>query len=312
MPSRDYFGPGPHGCTNTLHPLSLEHRARHEKSYYMSYPNHTVDYLMDDMGHRTRNAYANTGGNAMIVMVDVDGKVAYNDKQDSPENWVPSEIMGRGLVKVRSWQVPLMNWQMLRTTTLQRELHAVLANGGKAVPSGKRPLVLGELQFTLEGAKIMEVNPTAQTVALKGKSWNAPEPLTLTLSVTGTTRLVRRDWDKPVAARLADFRVSQTISAACFPGKDDQSGRALAGRRGPSGLGRPHLGLRPRRETGPRVFPHHGPRPSARDQPDEGLQLLEGSPRQGYPGGRSRRLSAGRLQMGRSGEGRAALSLPHG
>jgi len=226
MPSRDYFGPGPHGRTNALHPLSLEHRARHEKSHYMSYPNHTVDYLMDDMGHRTRNAYANSGGNAMIVLVDVDGKVAYNDKQDSPENWVPSEIMGRGLVKVRPWQVPLMNWQMLRATTLQRELHAVLANGGKAVPSGKRPPVLGELQFTLEGAKIIEVNPAAQTVTLRGKSWNAPEPLTLTLSVTGTTRLVRRANGKPVAARLGDFRVGETINAGYFPDKDTQGGRA--------------------------------------------------------------------------------------
>jgi len=89
MPVRDYFGPDP-GRHDAVHDLTLEQRARTCKMFYMTWPHFTTPYLLDDVSQRTRNAYHDQGGGAYVVLVDLDGRVAYADyHQDLPPHWGP-------------------------------------------------------------------------------------------------------------------------------------------------------------------------------------------------------------------------------
>jgi hypothetical protein len=92
MPSRDFFGPCP-GELPAVHDLSIEQRARTSKMFYMYWPQYTIPYLLDDMSQTTRNAYMDQGGGAYIVLVDLDGKIAYLDyHQNLPPHWGPDGV----------------------------------------------------------------------------------------------------------------------------------------------------------------------------------------------------------------------------
>jgi hypothetical protein len=92
MPVKDFLGPDP-GRHSAVHDLTMAHRARCCKMFYMDRPHVTVPYLLDDMAQRTRNAYRDQGGGAYIVLVDLDGRVAYADyHQDIPPHWGPKAV----------------------------------------------------------------------------------------------------------------------------------------------------------------------------------------------------------------------------
>jgi len=84
MPMRGFFSGE---RESAVHDLTLWERARACKMFYMNWPHFTTSYLLDDMSQRTRNAYMDQGGGAYIIVVDLDGKIAYIDyHQDMPKN----------------------------------------------------------------------------------------------------------------------------------------------------------------------------------------------------------------------------------
>ncbi|GAG39591.1 unnamed protein product, partial [marine sediment metagenome] len=72
---RHYFGPNP-GPRRSIHATSYEHRARTAKLLYMSYPNVSYPYLLDDPAGTTRTTWR-VQGDSQFVLIDVDGKVAF-------------------------------------------------------------------------------------------------------------------------------------------------------------------------------------------------------------------------------------------
>ena len=92
MPARDYFEPAA-ARHSAVHDLSLEHRARTCKMFHMHWPQCTTPYLLDDMAQRTRNACRDQGGGAYVVLVDLDGRLAYIDyHRDIPPHWGPKAV----------------------------------------------------------------------------------------------------------------------------------------------------------------------------------------------------------------------------
>ena len=71
---------------SAVHDLALWERARGCKMFYMNWPQFTATYLLDDMAQHMRNAYMDQGGGAYILLIDMDGKIAYLDyHQDVPK-----------------------------------------------------------------------------------------------------------------------------------------------------------------------------------------------------------------------------------
>jgi hypothetical protein len=92
MPVKDFFKPDA-GRHDAVHDLTMAQRARTCKMFYMDLPQCTVPYLLDDLSQRTRNAYRDQGGGAYVVLVDLEGRVAYADyHQDIPPHWGPQAV----------------------------------------------------------------------------------------------------------------------------------------------------------------------------------------------------------------------------
>lgn len=123
----EYFGPLKGGNALSLHPESEEQRARTAKLFIMRYPNVTVPCVLDNDSQTTRNDWGAQGGDARMTLVDLDGNIAY-DTCGSWYYWTKGNYSG----------------EVMHVNKIERELLALLANGGKADPERKEFTPVGE------------------------------------------------------------------------------------------------------------------------------------------------------------------------
>jgi hypothetical protein len=150
MPMKDFLGPTP-GRASAVHELSLEERARASKMFYMNWPHFTFEYLLDDMSQRTRNAYRDQGGGAYVVLVDLDGRIAYLDyHQDVPQ----------GLSFYDEYVYVRMNH-------LESRLKAFFDGGGRYGPEILTPFPEWRRPPLLQDATLVSADPETGTLAVR-------------------------------------------------------------------------------------------------------------------------------------------------
>jgi hypothetical protein len=122
--------------------------------FYMNLPHTTVPYLLDDVSQRTRDAYKDQGGGAYIVVVDLDGRVAYADyHQDIPPHWGPRAVSFHD------------EFVFIRMNHLESRLKSFFANGcryakgiGTPYPTWRKPPeVTGEVVSLAADGRAVEV-----------------------------------------------------------------------------------------------------------------------------------------------------------
>jgi hypothetical protein len=93
----------------------------------MRYPNVTVPCVLDNDSQTTRNDWGAQGGDARMTLVDLDGNIAY----DTCGSWF-------------YWTKGNYSGEAMQVNKVERELLALLANGGKADPERKEFTPAGE------------------------------------------------------------------------------------------------------------------------------------------------------------------------
>jgi hypothetical protein len=142
------------GLQDYNHPIAIETRAQTAKMYCMQYPNISIPFLLDDMAQHTLNAYRADGGNAVTFLIDKNGLITYDSRQQPIYDFI-----GRG-------QFPY-DWKNQYLCLLEANLKDLLANGGvwtgkaSVMPDWHRPAYL-------ENVSIAQVNPAAGTLTVAG------------------------------------------------------------------------------------------------------------------------------------------------
>jgi len=184
MPARDYFEPAA-ARHSAVHDLSLEERARTSKMFHMHWPQCTTPYLLDDMAQRTRNAWRDQGGGAYVVLVDLDGRLAYVDyHRDIPPHWGPKAV-----------GFPY-EFVTIRMNHLESRLARFAAGGFRYAPAIETPFPAWRRDPELEGT-VAAVDPAAGSLAVK-----LPKGAQRRFAVAPTTRVTLDG----APARLPDLK----------------------------------------------------------------------------------------------------------
>lgn len=200
MPVKDFFGPDP-GRHDAVHETALWQRARVCKMFYMDRPQCTVPYLLDDMAQRTRNAYRDQGGGAYIVLIDLDGRVAYADyHQDIPPHWGPKAISFHD------------EYVYVRMNHLESRLKSFVANGCRYAKAIETPYPTWRKSPEAKGTvAVVDAAAKRLTVAVEEQGEKQERGLTVAPTTRVTIDLA--------PAKVADLEAGDRVTVSWIPGK---------------------------------------------------------------------------------------------
>ncbi len=148
MPMRGFFSGRDE---RAVHDLAMWQRARGCKMFYMNWPHFTTDYLLDDMAQHVRNAYMDQGGGAYIVLVDLDGNIAYTDYHQN----IPGGLSFYDEVVY------------VRMNNLESRLKSFFDNGARYAPKIETPLPDWRRSPLMKGARVRSVDRDAGMLTVR-------------------------------------------------------------------------------------------------------------------------------------------------
>ena len=156
MPVKDFLAKKP-GWRATGHDLTYEQRARVCKMFYMNWPQFTFDYLMDDNAQHTRNAYMDQGGGAYIILIDLEGNVAFIDYH---QHWPKG--------KLSFYDETIF----IRLNHLESRLSSFFKNGSIYSKEMDTPLPGWRRSPQIDNAVLKTIEGNRLTAELKGKTYS--------------------------------------------------------------------------------------------------------------------------------------------
>ncbi len=104
------------------HEANHEERARTAKKMYMTFPQMTLPCVLDQDSEQTANYFKSFGGGGETVLIDIDGKIAWNSNSLGWGHWYENRPPGRKIE---------IGWG----TVVEKEIRKLLDNNGKYDPN---------------------------------------------------------------------------------------------------------------------------------------------------------------------------------
>ena len=183
--------------TYALHPVSMEARARTAKMAYMTYPDLSVPYVLDDLPEHAVNAYVSGGGETSTLLIDKAGIISYSQWQLS----ACSAYMWLDCEQGNPFSLPARHERVMNL--IESNVKALLDAGGVWNKNMKPVIPDWQLSPFLVNVPLVSIDAAKGQITTTDKN-KAP----ITIAVDGQSRILRGEDHKT----LADLKTGETAS----------------------------------------------------------------------------------------------------